>query len=130
MSRYDPRDDEESRDLTFGHSPSAPDLETHRSEWRRARDRDSQLARPLEDPRHARADGRSRTDPHRVYRDRDRTYSLRRSEIEALVEIGKFRAIDPVDLAHYSYRDDERAMQVEKYVLATSASCAGGAKTA
>jgi hypothetical protein len=39
-------------------------------------------------------------------RDRDRSYSLRPSEIHALTEVGKFRVLAVEDLAHHAYAGD------------------------
>jgi len=45
-----------------------------------------------------------------VHHDRERTYLLRESEVSALVEIGKFRAVQTKDLVEILYRGDgERA---------------------
>src|SRR5258708_36870266 len=44
------------------------------------------------------------------HRDRDRTYSLRRSEIEAMSDIGRFRTIDVQDLSRFADRGDEAHM--------------------
>lgn len=44
------------------------------------------------------------------YKDRDRTYSLRNSEIEALIDIGKLRVLDVKDLARFVYRGDAARM--------------------
>jgi len=41
-----------------------------------------------------------------VYRDRERTYSLRNSEIHTLIEAGKFRVVDTGDLAQFAYAGD------------------------
>jgi hypothetical protein len=41
---------------------------------------------------------------------RDRSYSLRSSEIRGLSDIGKFRTVDTKDLARFAYQDDEARM--------------------
>lgn len=52
----------------------------------------------------------SRNVDRQVHQDRDRTYLLRESEVAALVEIGKFRAVQTKDLVEILYRGDgERA---------------------
>jgi DNA-binding PadR family transcriptional regulator len=45
------------------------------------------------------------------HRDRDRTYSLRNSEIKAMSDIGRFRTVDVQDLSHYAYRGNEADMK-------------------
>jgi hypothetical protein len=45
------------------------------------------------------------------YTDRDRAYALRRSEIHALTEVGKFRVVGVDDLATFVYNGDRERMQ-------------------
>ena len=45
------------------------------------------------------------------HQDRDRTYSLRRSEMEAMTDIGRFRIVDVQDLSHFAYRGDAARMR-------------------
>jgi hypothetical protein len=45
------------------------------------------------------------------YRDKDKTYYLRHSEIAAMTEIGSFRTVDVRDLSRYAYGDDEVRMK-------------------
>jgi DNA-binding PadR family transcriptional regulator len=40
------------------------------------------------------------------HQDRDRTYSLRSSEMEAMTDIGRFRIVDIQDLSRFAYRGD------------------------
>jgi hypothetical protein len=49
----------------------------------------------------------------RTYRDRDRTYSLRDSEIHTLTEIGRFHVIDLNELAKLSYAGDHTRLENE-----------------
>jgi hypothetical protein len=46
-----------------------------------------------------------------VYRDRERTYSLRNSEIHTLIEVGKFRVVDTNDLAKFAYAGNHDRME-------------------
>lgn len=46
-----------------------------------------------------------------VYRHRERTYYLRNSEIQALIEAGKFRVVDTNDLARFAYAGDHSRME-------------------
>jgi len=45
------------------------------------------------------------------YQDRGRIYSLRRSEMEAMADIGRFRTVDVQDLARFAYRGDQAHMR-------------------
>lgn len=45
------------------------------------------------------------------YRDRDKTYYLRGSEIAAMADIGRFRTVDVRDLSRYAYGNDESRMK-------------------
>jgi len=49
-------------------------------------------------------------DSGRAYYLRDRTYLLRESELATLVEIGKFRVVDAVDLGEFGYAGDAGRM--------------------
>lgn len=46
-----------------------------------------------------------------TYVDRDKTYSLRDSEIHALSEVGKFRVVATEDLAQFAYNGDHSRME-------------------
>jgi hypothetical protein len=46
-----------------------------------------------------------------TYADRDKTYSLRDSEIHALSEVGKFRVVATQDLAQFAYNGDHSRME-------------------
>ena len=46
-----------------------------------------------------------------TYADRDKTYSLRDSEIYALSEVGKFRVVATQDLAQFAYNGDRSRME-------------------
>jgi hypothetical protein len=46
-----------------------------------------------------------------TYADRDKTYSLRDSEIHALSEVGKFRVVATQDLAQFAYNGDRSRME-------------------
>jgi hypothetical protein len=52
------------------------------------------------------------------YTDRDRTYALRRSEIDMLTEVGKFRTVGIEDLATLGYNGDRERMQSDVRNLA------------
>jgi hypothetical protein len=44
------------------------------------------------------------------YQDRDRTYSLRSTAMESMIDIGRFRTVDTSDLARFVYRGDVARM--------------------
>lgn len=46
-----------------------------------------------------------------MFRDRDREYSLRQSEIQTLIEIGKFRVVPVDDLAQVGYQCDRSRIE-------------------
>jgi hypothetical protein len=52
-------------------------------------------------------------DTPRAHYTRDRTYFLRESELETLVEVGTFRVVSASDLARLSYAGDESRMERE-----------------
>jgi hypothetical protein len=62
---------------------------------------------------------RDRTPPHKdnsdrfrtTYRHRNREYSLRESEVQSLIEVGKFRIVPADDLARLGYRGDRSVME-------------------
>jgi len=45
------------------------------------------------------------------YRHKDKTYSLRGSEVAAMTDIGRFRTVDVRDLSRFAYGDDEGRMK-------------------
>ena len=55
--------------------------------------------------------GDLRDETRDVYRDRERTYSLRNSEIHTLIETGKFRVVDTNDLLHFAYAGSREHME-------------------
>jgi len=52
------------------------------------------------------------------YKDRDRTYALRSSEIHTLTEVGKFRVLGVDDLTTFAYNGDRERMQSDLRSLA------------
>jgi len=63
--------------------------------------------RRQQDPRNSTPDRRTR------HQDRDRMYSLRNSELEAMADIGRFRTVDVRDLARIVYHGDSAQTQRE-----------------
>jgi integrase len=76
-------------------------------------DRGSRESSPFE------RQSRDRTPPHKdnsarfrtTYRHRNREYSLRESEVQSLIEVGKFRIVPADDLARLGYRGDRSVME-------------------
>lgn len=57
-------------------------------------------------------------EPRTPYRDRERTYALRASEIHTLVELGTFRAVDADALAEFAYDGNHARMEQDLKNLA------------
>jgi DNA-binding PadR family transcriptional regulator len=56
----------------------------------------------------------SRTvEPRQAYSLRDRTYSLRSSELETMADVGQFRAVDTHDLAEFAYGGNRRHLEAD-----------------
>jgi DNA-binding PadR family transcriptional regulator len=51
------------------------------------------------------------TEQRAQHEDRGRTYSLRSSEMEAMIDIGRFRTVDVRDLARFAYSGNEARMR-------------------
>src|SRR2546427_11518316 len=50
-------------------------------------------------------------EPRKAYEVRGRTYRLRTSEIQTLIELGKFRAVASKDLEQFAYDGDKDRMR-------------------
>jgi DNA-binding MarR family transcriptional regulator len=86
--------------------PRAPATERQSnsdSEDSRARGGGSESPEPHRDHPIASPNRHRSNEPRTPYRDRDRTYSLRSSEIQTLKEIGTFRAVDSEAIAEIGY---------------------------
>lgn len=110
MSRaYRPADFEAFLRRHSGDTPSRQSERTGNGETERGGRASSSIERPGRDQNKP---GRTTPDRFRAkYRERNREYSLRESEIHTLVEIGKFRVIPTDELALFSYRGDLSRMQ-------------------
>lgn len=71
----------------------------------------SDPSQSIERPGNARGGGREPRERRSRHESRGRTYSLRRSEIEAMAEMGRFRAVDIRDLARFVYHGDGPRMK-------------------
>ncbi len=128
MSRgYDGYEIDDSRGSGFGSgrdvdrgSPSSVDprmgLEAAHEKEKEADslDRQQQARGDRERPplaREARIEGILSERVRSAYADRDKTYSLRDSEIHALSEVGKFRVVATQDLAQFAHNGDRSRME-------------------
>jgi hypothetical protein len=101
MSRgQDPREPREARDPVASRETEAAPPPEPRSTARDSHDV------PASDPRPESQQPPRAIDPRQVHEIRGRTYRLRDSEIKAMVELGKFRAIAQEDLIEFFYRGD------------------------
>lgn len=66
--------------------------------------------RPIPQPQERNASQSRRRIEHR---DRDRRYSLRSSEVAAMADIGRFRAVDVRDLVKFVYAGDKRQLKYD-----------------
>jgi hypothetical protein len=110
MSRWHSRD--ESTDTR---SPSA--TPTTQIDGRRLDQGQEQARGGSADETNGRADERNvpsdAREARRPYQDRGRTYMLRTSEIRALTDIGKFRAIAAKDLEEFRYGGNTKQMEAD-----------------
>jgi len=115
----DYRDSDSSRDVSRGSSSgwnSGDSLaEIHREEERTDQRNQEQRERPDKDrtpmPREERVQAVLARRVRTKYADREKTYSLRDSEIHTLSEIGKFRVVATKDLTQLAYNDDGSRME-------------------
>jgi len=94
------------------HSATSPSPRSEHSD-RFPMDWGSRGSSPAERPdRESSVHHRDNSDRFRSgYRHRDREYSLRESEVQALIEIGKFRVVPTEDLSWIAYRADRSRME-------------------
>lgn len=52
-------------------------------------------------------------EPRKPYEYRNRTYTLRSSEIQTMTDIGKFRAVDTKDLREFAYGGDNKHLEAD-----------------
>lgn len=108
-----PIDPQQERDTT--RSPTATRLDSWATTESRPIERtDSNTGDPRPASRSVRHDrGPESLDSPRAHYTRDRTYFLRDSELQTLVEVGTFRVIAASDLARLSYGGDTARMERE-----------------
>jgi hypothetical protein len=105
------------REIGAGRGGSSPSGASVRLELQRLREKEMASDRPGSQPEINRtASSNYRELPLRSHRertrysDRDRTYSLRTSEIHTLIDVGKFRVVAVKDLATFGYSGDRPGM--------------------
>jgi hypothetical protein len=106
---YRPVDFESFLGRTFGDSPSRRPERTGQGEIERSSRGPSSIERPNREPRCFRPGNSDRF--RAIFRNRDREYSLRESEIQALIDIGRFRVVPTNDLASFGYQGDRSRME-------------------
>ena len=113
------RDSDSSRDVGRGSSSGWDSRnrlsEIHREEERTDQRNQEQRERSDKDrpplPREERVQAILAERVRTKYADRDKTYSLRDSEIHTLSEVGKFRVVATKDLAQFAYNGDGSRME-------------------
>ena len=113
------RDSDSSRDVGRGSSSGWDSrnrlTEIHREEERTDQHNQEQRERSGKDrpslPREDRVQAILSQHVRTKYVDRDKTYSLRDSEIHTLSEVGKFRVVATKDLAQFAYNGDGSRME-------------------
>jgi hypothetical protein len=94
------------------HTDTSPSRQTEHAD-RAQLDRGSRAGSPGDrESRDQRDSRRDNSDRFRTtYRDHNREYSLRESEVQTLIELGKFRVVPADDLARLGYRGDASQME-------------------
>jgi hypothetical protein len=121
MGRWDYLERDNARDSETGspreerhHGSSAASVSLGR------RPTDGSSTKSRERPESPRQGSKERSHDRRAdYRYEGRTYSLRSSEIAAMVDIGRFRAIDVRDLAEFVYDGNEARVKYDLESLRT-----------
>ncbi len=94
------------------HSDTSPSRQFEQTDPAQIDDRSRANSRDDRQSRDQRASNRDNSDRFRTtYRDRNREYSLRESEVQTLIELGKFRVVPADDLARLGYRGDRSRME-------------------
>jgi hypothetical protein len=106
---YRPADFEAFLGKHSGTSPSRQSEQADRAQMDRGSRAGSPSDRQSRDPRASNSDSSDRF--RTTYRDRNREYSLRKSEVRTLIELGKFRVVPADDLARLGYRGDRSRME-------------------
>jgi len=106
---YRPADFEAFLRKHSGTSPSRQTEQVDRAQMERGSRAGSTVDRQSQDQRDSSRDNSDRF--RTTYRDCNREYSLRESEVQTLIELGKFRVVPADDLARLGYRGDRSRME-------------------
>jgi hypothetical protein len=106
---YRPADFEAFLRKHSGTSPSRQTEQVDRAQMERGSRAGSTDDRQSQDQRDSSRDNSDRF--RTTYGDRNREYSLRESEVQTLIELGKFRVVPADDLARLGYRGDRSRME-------------------
>jgi hypothetical protein len=94
------------------HSDTSPSRQFEQSDPAQIDDRSRANSRDDRQIRDQRTSNGHNSDRFRTtYRDRNREYSLRESEVQTLIELGKFRVIPADDLTRLGYQGDRPRME-------------------
>ncbi len=80
-----------------------------------SQERSNQTRPPL--PREERQRSTLSSSRKAIYTDRDKSYSLRDSEVHTLSEVGRFRVVDAADLAQFAYSGERSRMERDVHNL-------------
>jgi hypothetical protein len=116
--RYEPNDLDHLPAPEHPRTPATERQANSGSEDSRARGAGADSPEPQRDHPIASPNRHRSNEPRTPYRDRERTYSLRSSEIETLKEIGTFRAVDSEALAEIGYGGNHDRMDQDLKNLA------------
>src|SRR6266851_4710867 len=78
---------------------------------------DNRRSRPDRDRQHSSQSHNGYDRSRTIYRDRNREYDLRESEVQTLTDLGKFRVVPADDLARLAYRGDRSRMESDLHSL-------------
>src|SRR6266852_9477958 len=78
---------------------------------------DNRRSRPDRDRQHSSQSHNGYDRSRTIYRDRNREYDLRESEVQTLTDLGKFRMVHADDLARFAYRGDRSRMESDLHSL-------------
>lgn len=119
MSRSDQRSDFNNHLDARQHSPE-PSRRDEREHASSAQDRggNSESLHSPSPQREIEHQQKPSGEPRTPYRDRERTYTLRASEIRTLAELGTFRAVDAEALAEFAYEGNRARMEQDLKNLA------------
>lgn len=116
--RYEPNDLDHLPGAELPHTPASERQPSSDSDDSRARGAGGDSPEPQREHRVAIPNQPRSNEPRTPYRDRERTYSLRSSEIQTLKELGTFRAVDSGALAEIGYDGNRNRMDQDLKNLA------------